>query len=185
MLKNLEPKELRPLGTIPENRPRLLVLTSTYPRWPSEDEPSFVHELCRRLTDHFEVRVVGPHGAGALRQETMDRLEVRRYPYAPARLETLVNAGGIVTNLKRHPWKWLLVPGFIIGLLWTTWRTIQRSHPDVVPAHWLVPPGLVIALLSAPSCRTPRYIVTFHGADLFVLHLSAAENRRAPHAVRA
>ena len=153
----------------PENRPRLLVLTSTYPRWQNETEPGFVHELSRRLTDQFDVRVVGPHAPGARRRETMDRVEIRRFRYAPVRLQTLVNDGGIITNLKRQPWKWLLVPGFILGLLWTTWRQIQRWRPDVVHAHWLIPQGLVMALLSVLSSRTPPYVVTSHGADLFAL----------------
>mgnify|MGYP005845730259 FL=1 len=157
------------LGTTPKNRPRLLVLASTYPRWPNETEPGFVHELARRLTDQFQVRVVGPHAPGALRRETMDGVEVRRYRYAPVRLQTLVNDGGIITNLKRQPWKWLLVPGFILGLLWTTWRQIQRWRPDVVHAHWLIPQGFVMAMLSVLSSRTPPYVVTSHGADLFAL----------------
>jgi hypothetical protein len=33
----------------------------------------------------------------------MDGVEILRYRYAPAQLETLVNDGGIVTNLKRAP----------------------------------------------------------------------------------
>jgi len=148
---------------------RLLVLTSTYPRWLNETEPGFVHELCRRLVERFDVRVIGPHAAGAPRRETMDGVEIRRYRYAPVKLQTLVNDGGIVTNLKRQPWKWLLVPGFILGLFWTTWRQIRCWRPDVVHAHWLIPQGLVIALLSVLSSRTPPYVVTSHGADLFAL----------------
>ena len=157
------------MSTTPENRRRLLVLTSTYPRWQNETEPGFVHELSHRLTDQFDVRVVGPHAPGALRHENMDGVAIRRFRYAPVRLQTLVNDGGIVTNLKRQPWKWLLVPGFILGLLWSTWREICRWRPDVVHAHWLIPQGLVMALLSVLSSRTPPYVVTSHGADLFAL----------------
>ena len=157
------------MATTPEKRPRLLVLTSTYPRWKNETEPGFVHELSRRLTDQFDIRVVGPHAPGALRRETMDDVEIRRFRYAPVRLQTLVNDGGIVTNLKRRPWKWLLVPSFILGLFWSTWREIRRWRPDVVHAHWLIPQGLVMALLSVLSSRTPPYVVTSHGADLFAL----------------
>jgi len=150
-------------------KPRLLVLASTYPRRKDDPEPGFVHELSRRLTTAFDVRAVGPHASGAEPFETMDGVDVVRYRYAPESLETLVNDGGIVTNLKRQPWKWLLVPGFILGLLWTAWRQIRRWRPAVVHAHWLIPQGLVMALLSALSSRTPPYLVTSHGADLFAL----------------
>lgn len=149
--------------------PVLLVLASTYPRWAGDPEPGFVHELCRRLTDRFRVVVVGPHAAGAKPCETMDGVEVVRYRYAPAALETLVNDGGIVTNLRRARWKWLLLPGFVLGLLWAVWRTIARERPVVAHAHWLLPQGLALAALGAIDRRVPPFLVTSHGADLFAL----------------
>jgi len=150
-------------------RPRLLVLTSTYPRWPDDQEPGFVHELCKRLTDNFDVTVLSPHAPGATTVEIMDGVHVRRYRYAPAGLETLVNDGGIVTNLRRQPWKWLLVPGFLLKQAWATWRLIRCLRPDVIHAHWLLPQGLLIAMLGRIEPRTPPFLVTSHGADLFAL----------------
>lgn len=150
-------------------RPRLLILTSTYPRWSGDHEPGFVHELAKRLTPRFEVRVLCPHARGAAVQETLEGVEVVRYRYAPDRLETLVNNGGIVTNLKRQRWKGLLVPFFLLGLLWRTWREIRCRHPDVIHAHWLLPQGLIVALLGMVDRRTPPFLVTSHGADLFAL----------------
>jgi len=152
-----------------ERLPVLLVLTSTYPRWVGDPEPGFVHELCKRLTDRFRVIVLGPHARGARHEEVMDGVEILRYRYAPAQLETLVNDGGIVTNLKRAPWKWLLLPGFVLALLWSTWRVIARERPQLAHAHWLIPQGVVLALLSLLDRRTPRFLVTSHGADLFAL----------------
>ena len=112
------------MSATPKNRPRLLVLASTYPRWQNETEPGFVHELSRRLTDQFDVRVIGPHAPSTLRRETMDDVEIRRFRYAPVPLETLVNDGGTVTNLKRQLIKWLLVPSFILREFFAT-----RSPP--------------------------------------------------------
>jgi glycosyltransferase involved in cell wall biosynthesis len=152
-------------------KPRLLILTSTYPRWPCDPEPGFVHELAKRLTCEFEVTVVGPHSAGALFEEVMDGVRIRRYRYGPEVLETLVNDGGIVTNLKRQPWKWLLVPGFILGLFWSLWSANRQVRPDVIHTHWLLPQGLAAALLSK-MVRMPPFLVTSHGADLFALKAS-------------
>lgn len=146
-----------------------MVLTSTYPRWLGDQEPGFVHELCKRLTGDFDVTVLGPHAIGALTEEIMDGVHVRRYRYAPAAWETLVNSGGIVINLKRRPWKWLLVPGFLLAQAWVTWKLIRRWHPDVIHAHWLVPQGFLVAALSRIVRRPPPYLVTSHGADLFAL----------------
>lgn len=147
---------------------RLLVLASTYPRWPDDPEPGFVHELSKRLTDAFEVTVLCPHAAGAKTRERMDGVDVRRYRYASASLETLVNNGGINGNLKKSPWKWLLVPGFLLSQWWHTLWLIRRLKPDVVHAHWIIPQGLVLCMARLFTAHVP-FVLTSHGADLFTL----------------
>jgi len=150
----------------PGTKPVLLVLASTYPRWPGDPEPGFVHELARRLTDRFRVIVVGPHAPDAKPRETMDGVEVVRYRYAPERWETLVNDGGIVTNLKRARWKLLLVPGFVLGQAWVAWRLMRRERVAVIHAHWIVPQGLTAALLHAMRVNSVPFVITAHGSDL-------------------
>lgn len=147
----------------PIGKPRLLVLASTYPRWLGDPEPGFVHELSKRLTERFHVIVLCPHSPGAKPREMLDGVEVVRYRYAPERWETLVNDGGIVTNLKLHRWKLLLVPGFVLMQAWWAWRLCRREQVDVVHAHWLAPQGLIAAWLGRP------FLVTSHGADLYAL----------------
>lgn len=147
---------------------RLLVLTSTYPRWRNDPEPGFVHELAKRLTDRFDVTVLGPHASGAAPREIMDGVNILRYRYAPVRYETLVNDGGIVGNLKKSPWKLLLVPGFLLAQ-WIAYQRILRTYrPDVIHAHWLIPQGL-ISTFATPKVATQALVVTSHGADLFAI----------------
>lgn len=161
------------MTSLQKSLPVLLVLASTYPRWPGDHEPGFVHELSKRLTDQFHVIVLGPHANGATQHEVMEGVEVIRYRYAPERLETLVNDGGIVTNLRNSRWKILLVPSFILVQLWKAWRIIRSRNVAVVHAHWLIPQGWMISLLSRlPGSRIP-FVVTSHGADLFALRGSA------------
>lgn len=154
-------------------RPLLLVLASTYPRWADDPEPGFVHELCRRLADGFEVVVVCPHAPGAKRRERLDGVEVVRYRYAPQALETLVHGGGMVSHLRRSPWKWLLVPGFVLGQWWAAARIARQRRPALVHAHWLLPQGLVAWALRAAGLA-PRYVLTSHGADLYGLRGATA-----------
>ena len=153
------------VGSKPDmkNKPTLLVLASTYPRWAEDHEPGFVHELAKRLVACFHVIVLCPHTLGAASAEVMDGVEVVRYRYAPQALETLVNDGGIVTNLKLHRWKLLLVPSFVLMQAWQAWRLCSKRQIDVVHAHWLIPQGLIAALLGKP------FLVTSHGADLHAL----------------
>jgi glycosyltransferase involved in cell wall biosynthesis len=146
----------------------LLVIASTYPRWLGDHEPGFVHELSKRLTDKFNVIVICPHATGAKKSEVLEGVSVYRYRYAPADLETLVNDGGIVTNLKKSPWKVFLLPLFFIAQLICVRKVINNSNIDVVHAHWLIPQGLTLSVLSL-FMKLPPFLVTSHGADLFAL----------------
>jgi len=165
------------------DRKKLLVLASTYPRHVGDHEPAFVHELCRRLLPWFEVVALVPSAPGAQSREVMDGVEVVRYRYAPRRLETLVNDGGIGTNLKLYKWKWLLVPGFLLGQLWSLRCMVKRQRPQLIHAHWLIPQGVVAAL--ANLVWGIPFAVTSHGADVYsfrgkaLLRLKRWVSRRA------
>lgn len=148
-------------------KPGLLVLSSTYPRWAGDHEPGFVHELSRRLATTFQVTVVTPHSPGACPREVMDGVEVIRYRYAPARMETMVYGGGMAANLRRSPWKALALPGFLVGMYLAA-RSVLRSRPvTAIHAHWLLPQGLVARRLG--KVFGVPFLVTSHGGDMFGL----------------
>ena len=151
------------------DKPRVLVLTSTFPRWPDDTDPPFVYQLCKRLIDRYEVTVLAPHAAGAKRQEQMGGISVHRFRYAPEKMERLAYDGGIPAKLKRSPALWFLVPWFLNAQLWATLRLVRQIRPDVVHAHWLIPQGLiaVLAKMLTPGHHRPRVLMTAHGADLF------------------
>jgi glycosyltransferase involved in cell wall biosynthesis len=151
-----------------QEKPLVVVLTSTYPRWRGDPEPGFVHELARRLVGRFRVVVIGPHAAGAAPRETLDGVDVIRYRYAPAAFETLVNDGGIVTNLRRSRWKVLLLPAFVISQWLALRRVLRSGEIGAVHAHWFIPQGIVAAWM-AQSRRMPPFLVTSHGSDLLAL----------------
>jgi glycosyltransferase involved in cell wall biosynthesis len=152
-----------------KKRPTLVVLASTYPRWSGDYEPGFVHELAKRLTDRFQVIAVVPRSPGAMTREVLDGVQVIRYRYAPRYFETLVNDGGIVTNIRRYPWKVILLPSFFLAQLWRVWRLARLNQIDAIHAHWLIPQGLIAAVLKKLSGKSIPYLVTSHGADLFTL----------------
>ena len=154
---------------MPSTRPLLLVLASTYPRWSGDAEPGFVHELAKRLTGQFRVMALVPHAPGAAVREALDGVEIVRYRYAPQAWETLVNNGGIITNLKRAPWKWLLVPSFMLMQLWYAWRLLRTAPVAVIHAHWFIPQGCIAALLRTLTASAPPFLVTAHGADAYAL----------------
>ncbi len=146
---------------------RILVLTSTFPRWQGDHEPPFVYELCRRLAQHNEVHVLAPHAPKALLAEEWDGLHIHRFRYFLPRYQTLAYEGGILTRLKRPRWKSLLVPFFLLAQYVAIVRLLKQHPFDVIHAHWLIPQGL-LAVLAARG-KKPTIICTAHGADLFAL----------------
>ncbi|UDL03847.1 glycosyltransferase [Marinobacter sp. CA1] len=156
-------------------KPTLLVLASTYPRWKNDHEPNFVHKLCQELSEQYDITVVTSRSPRAEKFEQLDNINVRRFIYAPAGLETLVYGGGILTNLRRRPWKWILVPSFLVGMGLSTLKTIAEIKPQAIHCHWLIPQGLVLWALSLFK-KLPPVLLTSHGGDLFSLRGKLGSN---------
>ena len=146
---------------------RILITTSTFPRWANDPNPPFVFELARRLAGRFEVHVLAPHAEGLAPSERLDGLVVHRYRYAPSRWEQLAYHGGILESLKQNRLRYALVPLFVLGQAAAIRRLQRRFQFAAIHAHWLLPQGLA-ALLAAGRSGPPA-LVTCHGADLFSL----------------
>ncbi len=154
----------------PKAKPRLLVLTSTFPRWRNDPEPPFVFELSRRLIDTFDITVLAPRTPGSLDCETLDGLRVIRFPYFIRRWENLAShGGGILNRLRANPLNYWLIPPFLLGELWALARLLRQEPFDVIHAHWLIPQGLVAVLARWLTHRPVPLVSTSHGGDLFAL----------------
>ena len=151
-------------------RKRVLVLTSTFPRWQGDHEPPFVFELSRRLSEQFDVVVLAPHAPGAKRFENMGNLEVHRFRYFFTPWQSLAYHGGIMANLKQNRLRYLLVPFFLLSELVSLIGLLRKYRVDVIHAHWLIPNGLVAIVARAlDTGEKPDIVCTSHGTDLFGL----------------
>jgi glycosyltransferase involved in cell wall biosynthesis len=124
--------------------------------------------------------VLCPRAANTAREECLEGVRVLRYSYAPGRWATLVNDGGILGNLRRHAWKWCLVPSFIVCQWIALLRLRFTWRPDVIHAHWLIPQGVIAACAGMKP-----FVVTSHGADLFALRGGLFKWLRAKVVTRA
>lgn len=150
-------------------RPKILVLTSTYPRWKDDWEPRFVFDLCRRLAKDFEVHVLAPHFPGCPLEETLDNTHITRYRYFfLERGQTLTYDGGILNRLRKNPLRYALVPFLLLFQALAARRLMKRHHFAAIHAHWIIPQGLVALLAQGRRFRIP-ILCTSHGGDLFGL----------------
>ena len=157
---------------------RVLVLASTYPRWPADTLPPFVHELALRLAKQHEVHVLAPHARGCRTHEVMDGVQVHRFRYGPESFETLAYSSGMLPGLRRRPWRLLGLPVFLCAEWYATWRLLRRHEFDAIHAHWLLPHGLIALMARAAGGRRPALICTSHGADLYGLRGALARGLR-------
>ena len=146
-------------------KPRLLVLTSTYPLGKNDATPVFVHELASRLTDQYRVIVLAPHARGLKKREYLDGVLVLRFRYAPSALETLCYGSGIMANLKNRPYLFFILPFFLLGLGIHLLALLPKM--DKVHAHWLIPQGVLVALVKVLLAKPPPLLCTIHGGDWY------------------
>lgn len=153
-------------GALPRRtgRPRLLVVTSTFPASPGDGTPGFVLDLARVQARSFDTVVVAPRVPGAASRERVDGVEIRRFGYFPRRWEDLAH-GAIIENLRSRPTRWSQVLPLVLAEVLAIRRAVVEYQPDVVHLHWMVPQG-VAALAGA---RRVPWLVTAHGADLYAL----------------
>lgn len=152
--------------------PRILVITSTFPRWINDTEPSFVFDLCRYLHGKgLQIDVIAPHATGAEKQELLDGINVYRYQYFISSLQTLAYSGGILANLKKNLLNYLLVPFLVFAQALAIYRRLNNTNYRLIHAHWLIPQGCICAFINRLLRRkAPALICTSHGGDLYALN---------------
>lgn len=151
-------------------RARVVVLTTTYPRWISDTEPAFVHRLSRELTATFDVLVLAPHTSGSKTHETLDGVEVQRVRYLPARWQRVAYDGGIVPKLRQNPCLAWQIPFLFGAMFFALLRVCLRRRPAVIHAHWVIPQGLIALAARRLVAPKTRVVTTAHGADLYSLN---------------
>ncbi len=146
---------------------KLLVLTSTFPRWKNDSKPSFVFDLCIRLSKQFDVFVLSPHFPGAKQYENLDDVKVYRFKYFITRYQKLADMDGILAALTNNKLNYMLIPFFLLGGLYALLKYSGKHKPNLIHAHWIIPQGL-FAYVNYKLLKIP-YIITVHGSDIFKL----------------
>jgi len=150
-------------------RKRLLILSSTFPRWKDDIEPPFVYDLCFHLKKHYDIHALTPHYPGAALEEQLSGMQVTRFRYFFASWERLAYQGGVLANVKQNPLKYGLVPFFLLAEFFALIRLLRSQQFDLIHAHWLLPQGLIALLVRLLIKSNLPVLCTSHGGDLFGL----------------
>ena len=148
---------------------RVLVVTSSFPRFPGDPSGVFILNLCKELQKlGIELDVLAPHDDGCKRHEIWDEIHVSRFPYFyPLRFQRLCYDAGILKNIRQSLMAPMQLPFFILAELLYAFRIAQKRQVDLVHAHWSIPQGLtglfLTRLIGIPC------VVSLHGSDVYGL----------------
>jgi phosphatidyl-myo-inositol dimannoside synthase len=147
---------------------RILVLTSSYPRFPGDGTAPFVQSICEHLARlGHDVKVVAPYDALAEPGGSTLHVQVHRFRYAPVRKwHVMGHARSLAEDMNFTAVTFPLLPLFLLAYLLTVLRIARRQRPEIIYAHWVLPSGMVGAW-AARALHIPLAI-SLHGSDVFV-----------------
>jgi glycosyltransferase involved in cell wall biosynthesis len=139
---------------------KILLVTSSFPRWPGDWAGVFVLSLGRRLVMRgHEVTVLCPHARGLPVREEMDGVKVERFRYAwPESFETLAYGEGMLHNVRRNRLRLFLTVPYVLAL-GMRMKALRAKH-DIINAHFLIPQGITARVFRV------RAVVSLHGSDV-------------------
>ncbi len=147
---------------------KVLVATTTFPRWKGDTRPSFVYTLSRLLAKKFKIAVLAPHHHGAKLMEKMSGLTVYRFPYFyPKKYQNLAWGAGLLSNIKRSNLAKLQLPSFMLSEIINMNKLIKKEKIRLIHAHWIIPSGLLAVILK--KMHNIPVVVSVHGSDIFSL----------------
>jgi len=149
-----------------EEKGRILLITSVFPRWAGDSIPAFVLHFAQRLKRiGWDVDVLAPHAPEAATSEWLDGVRVDRFRYLwPASQETVCYGEGPRVKLRSNRTELAKLPALLAAEWLAAARRAHRGY-DLVSSHWILPQGLIAGLLPG---GVPN-VVTVHGGDVFGL----------------
>ena len=145
------------------DRPNLLILTSSFPRGPSDETCGYIRDFARSLSGEFNVQVLAPPDASAAEWPLDTFKLVRSRPLLRA-LEPFQGSCDLNDMSSRNPFAKLAL---MFSLLSFSLKALMLARKaDVICSHWMVPCGLIGSLL-ARTLRKPHIVVEHSGG----LHL--------------
>lgn len=145
------------------NKHKLLITASTFPRWDNDTEPRFILDYAKAMLAYYDVIVLVPMCPGAAKEEEFEGVKVVRYHYFPIhKAETLCYPGAIAARIKQKKARAFLVPFLLMSLRHAIKKTVRRYGIDVIHHHWFIPQGIVQGTIKP---KVP-FIITGHGGDI-------------------
>jgi len=141
---------------------RVVGLTTSYPLREGSCAGVFVRSLYRNLPSYWATQVVCPDDNKEIQAGQLYSPPVHRVRYAPRSWQLLAQqSGGVVSGLRRAPWRMILVPALLLALVWQCSRYAKRS--DLIHANWALCGAIAIFV---GKLRGLPVVTTLRGDDV-------------------
>lgn len=146
---------------------RIVVLTSSYPRFSDDGTAPFVKSIAEHLVQQgHEVEVVAPYDTDIRPMDTSG-VVVHRFRYIwPNRLHIIGHARSLISDAHMQLPVIMLMPFFLIAAFMTLMDVIKQQKSQVIYVHWVLPNGLVAACVAA--VRKIPFVLSVHGSDIYL-----------------
>lgn len=172
---------------------RILMLASSFPKWPGETTAPFVEEIAAGLAARgHAVTLLLPDHPELRRDRLVRGIRLRSFRYAPHPTLRIWGYAQSLLSDTQIKARTLLVAPFALGASalavareLAAARGAGRPY-DLVQAHWVLPNGPPAALPAA--CFGTPLVVSLHGSDIYLAErhwAMAAAARTAFRAARA
>lgn len=155
----------------------VVMVTSSYPRFPGDSVGTFLEPIAKAVAARgHHVHVVAPWHPLVRRPPEEDGVRFHFYKYAPVEsLYVFGHASAMRADVTVRFAAWVAAP-LALAAGWRAARLVARQHrATVMHAHWVVPGGL-IAAMAAPHLPL---VVSLHGSDVYVAETVAPARRAA------
>lgn len=147
--------------------PKLLLLTSSFPRWESDFAGGFVLEFAQAISDDYdEIQVLTPASQNSLEKESWGKIKITRFNYFwPYRFQLLDSAIDLQPLLEHSIFAQLQLIPFCLAFFWKAFLLAKQT--DVICSHWLLPAGFLGSLISFLLKKT--HLIVEHSGALNLL----------------
>jgi glycosyltransferase involved in cell wall biosynthesis len=161
----------------------VLMVTSSYPKFPGDVTAPFVESIARGVAERgHAVDVLLPHHPD-LHRPGAEPVRFFPYRYAPREDWSVWGyAQSLRADVRVRAGVWLLAPIVAGALRAAVSSRLRERRYDVVHAHWVVPnAALIVDIVRAH--RVPL-VVSLHGSDVFLAERLAPARALARRALR-
>lgn len=148
------------------NKPKILVLTSSYPKWAGDINGNFIYELSNRLKNNYEIHILAPAFKGSSFYEENNGLKIHRHKQFPINGIELAYGTNILAKINKNKLFLFIVPFYLLMQFISLVKIIKKEKIYIIHAHWIIPQGIIAVVYKMLINKKIKILATAHGSDI-------------------